>query len=288
MMTVGNAFTRQEKENSTAVLEPQTLGAFACCIAGCVFVYHFMADQAFSSVLTMSVFAQCLSYTLIGMQISSSRSVAGISGRTMLLQATMLCLRLTSTLFMDGYLPLDKTGDMVYQVADICTLLMVLKILHCIFKTRRSTYNAAEDTMDVKNMVIGCVLLAVAVHPSLNDWATFDIAWTASLYIDTVSLLPQLWMSSKLGSVPAFTAHYLAATFVSRIFSALFWYYGAENIARFSGQGWACPSAAMIVLAHLVQFLMLADFAVYYVKAGVSGALGSGEAVSLSTETYVI
>merc|ERR1719498_1932421 len=239
-------FGQQQKETATkGVLEPETLGAFACCIAGCVFVYHFMADQAFSSVLTMSVFAQCLSYTLIGMQISSSRSVAGISGRTMMLQATMLCLRLTSTLFMDGYLPLDKTGDMVYQVA-------------------------------------------VAVHPSLNDWATFDIAWAASLYIDTVSLLPQLWMSSKLGSVPTFTAHYLAATFISRIFSALFWYYGAENIARFSGQGWACPSAAMIVLAHLVQFLMLADFAVYYIKAGVSGALSTGQAVDLSSNTYEI
>merc|ERR1719502_815609 len=171
----------------------------------------------------MSAFAQLLSFVLIGMQINASQGVAGISGRTMTLQATMLCLRLTSTLFMDGYLPLDKTGDMVYQVADICTLLMVLKILHCIFKTRRSTYNAAEDTMDVKNMVIGCVLLAGGVHPPLNDWAAFDIAWAASLYIDTVAMLPQLLVCSKLGKVPAYTAHFLMLSLVSRGLSAWFW-----------------------------------------------------------------
>jgi hypothetical protein len=281
MMTSGGIFAQQQQKG-TAV-EPQTLVAFVLCMLGCVAVYQFVAEQAFSSVLTMSTFAQCLSFTLIGLQIHSSKSVAGISGRTMVLQAIMICLRLSSTLFLDGYLPLDKTGDHVYQIADICTLLMVLKIVHCVYGTHRHTYNVAEDSMDVKNMVIGCVLLAVAVHPSLNDWPTFDIAWAASLYIDTISILPQLWMSSKLGSVPAYTAHYLAATLVSRFFSAWFWYYGAENIARLSGQGWFCASAAMIVLAHVVQFLMLADFGVYYFKAGVSGVLSSGQAVDLSS-----
>merc|ERR1719262_890979 len=282
MSSSNGIFGQQQEQKAPAVVEPQTLVAFALCTLACVAVYHFVAEQSFSSVLTLSAFCQCLSFTLIGMQIHSSRSVAGISGRTLLLQAIMLCLRLSSTLFMDGYLPLDKTGDHVYQIADICTLLMVLKILHCVYKTHRHTYNVAEDSLDVKNMVIGCVLLAVMVHPSLNDWATFDIAWAASLYVDTVAMLPQLWMCNKLGSVPPYTAHYLAATLASKFFSAWFWYYGAENIARLSGQGWACASAAMVVLAHVVQFLMLADFGVYYIKAGVSGSLSKGEAVDLS------
>ena len=134
-------------------------------MAGCVAVHHFIADGAFSSVLTMSVFAQCLSFGLVLLQVLGSQSVAGISGRTMVMQAIMLCLRLSSTLFMDGYLPLDKTGDHVYQIADICTLLMVLKVIHCIHRTHRHTYNQEQDSMDVKNMVIGCVLLAVVVHP---------------------------------------------------------------------------------------------------------------------------
>merc|ERR1719353_1338429 len=241
-----------------------------CAYIGCAFlmgtVFQQIADQEFSSVLTMSVLSQCLAFVLIALQISKVKSVAGISGKTMIIQALALCFRLSSTLFLDGYLPLDKTGDMMYQMVDVCSLMMVLQILQCIYKSHSITYQRDADTMDVKNMVIGCVALAVVVHPDLNDWDVFDIAWTVSLYLDTVGMLPQLFMSNKMGRVPAYTSHYLAATLVSRAFSARFWYYGAENIARVS------DGAAGIVLAHVVQFLFLADFGYYYVKACFSGA----------------
>merc|ERR1719230_401809 len=128
-------------------------------------VFHQVAEQEFSSVLTMSVFAQCLAFVLIGMQVSKAKSVAGISGKTMILQTLALCFRLSSTLFLDGYLPLDKTGDMMYQMVDVCSLLMVLHILQCIYKSHKVTYEQDADTVDAKNMVIGCVALAVVVHP---------------------------------------------------------------------------------------------------------------------------
>merc|ERR1719247_3516106 len=134
---------------------------------------------------------------------------------------------------------------------------MVLYILQCIYKSHKVTYEQDADTMDIKNMVMACVALAVIFHPDLNDWAAFDIAWTVSLYLDTVAMLPQLFMSSKIGKVPSYTAHYIAATLVSRTFSAWFWYYGAENIARHHEDGF-CFGAAAIVVAHLLQFLLLA------------------------------
>merc|ERR1719359_936207 len=243
-------------------------------------VFKEVAEQEFSSVLTMSVLAQCLASLLISLQISKSKSVAGISGKTMIIQALALCFRLSSTLFLDGYLPLDKTGDMMYQMVDVCSLMMVLHILQCIYKSHNSTYERDADSMDVKNMVIGCVALAVVVHPDLNDWDVFDIAWTGSLYLDTVAMLPQLFMSSKIGKVPAYTAHYLAATLVSRGFSAWFWFYGAENIAR-AEEGFSYGAAA-IVIAHVLQFLFLVDFGYYYLKAGLSGAVCACKPVDVS------
>jgi len=143
---------------------------------------------------------------------------------------------------------------MFYQVVDVCSLLLVLHLLRCIYKTNVTTYDVQYDTMDAKNIAIACVALAVLVHPDLNDWATFDIAWTTSLYLDTVSMLPQLLMSSKMGKVPSYTAHYIAATLVSRMFSAAFWYHGAENIARFHAEdngGAFCFGALAIIVAHL-------------------------------------
>merc|ERR1719261_1454044 len=236
-------------------LEPKMVCAYLGCAVLMGTVFHQIAEKEFSSVLTMSILAQCLSFVLVGLQISSGESVAGISGKTMILQALAICFRLSSTLFLDGYLPLDKTGDMFYQVVDVCSLLMVLHILQCIYKSHACTYDRDADSMDVKNMVIGCVALAVMFHPTLNDWDVFDIAWTVSLYMDTIAMLPQLHMSSKIGKVPAFTAHYIAATLVARAFSAWFWYYGAENIARVEEDESEslCLGAIAIIVAHLLQ-----------------------------------
>jgi len=261
-------------------VDPKMIVAYIGCALLMGSVFHQVAEQEFSSVLTMSVFAQCLAFVLIGMQINNAKSVAGISGKTMILQALALCFRLSSTLFLDGYLPLDKTGDMMYQIVDVASLLMVLHILQCIYKTHKHSYDQEFDTMDVKNMVIGCVALAVVIHPDLNDWAAFDIIWTVSLYLDTVAMLPQLFMSNKIGKVPAYCSHYIAATLVSRAFSAWFWFYGAENIARVS-EGFSYGAAGIIV-AHLLQFLFLADFGYYYLKACFSGAVCKCEPVEVS------
>merc|ERR1719326_2883537 len=208
MLQSSNATQSNGKRGPSSV-DPKMI----CAYIGCAFlmgtVFHQIAEQEFSSVLTMAVLAQCLAFLLIALQISNAKSVAGISGKTMIIQALSLCFRLSSTLFLDGYLPLDKTGDMMYQMVDVCSLMMVLHILQCIYKSHNVTYERDADTMDVKNMVIACVALAVLVHPDLNDWDVFDIAWTVSLYLDTVAFLPQLFISNKMGKVPAYTAHYL-------------------------------------------------------------------------------
>merc|ERR1719261_914882 len=59
---------------------------------------------------------QALAFTFLQMQISESRSVAGISGKALTMHAAKLCCRLCSSLFLDGYLPTDKSGDWIYQL----------------------------------------------------------------------------------------------------------------------------------------------------------------------------
>merc|ERR1719238_1002332 len=108
------------QENSAHIAAPTAKSGMdpkmGACYLGCLVlsgvVFHQIAEKEFSSVLTIAVLAQCLSFVLIGMQIQNKQNVSGISGKTMVLQAMALCFRLSSTLFLDGYLPLDKTGDM--------------------------------------------------------------------------------------------------------------------------------------------------------------------------------
>merc|ERR1719326_2056310 len=72
-----------------------------------LWIYHEIAEKAFTSILTLGVLAQALSFVLLQIQISLNKSVAGISGKTMIMHLVKLVCRLSSSLFLDGYLPLD-------------------------------------------------------------------------------------------------------------------------------------------------------------------------------------
>merc|ERR1719502_2582411 len=109
-----------------------------------LWMYHEIAEKEFTSILTLSVFAQTLSFVLLQIQISLNKSVAGISGKTMIMHLVKLVCRLSTTLWLDGYLPLDKSGDWIYQVGDIVSLLMVLQIIFGF----RITYKASYQVND--------------------------------------------------------------------------------------------------------------------------------------------
>merc|ERR1719486_1645208 len=114
---------------------------------------------------------QALAFSFLQMQISNSRNVAGISGKALTMHATKLCCRLGSSLFLDGYLPTDKSGDWIYQLGDVMSLFMVLQILSSIYGTRKSSYQFEADTLEVRNLIMGAVVLAVLIHPDMNSWA---------------------------------------------------------------------------------------------------------------------
>jgi len=231
--------------------------------------YHEIALKEFTAILTLSVFAQALSFLFLHMQISASRSVAGISGKTLIMHAVKLCCRLGTTLWLDGYLPTDKSGDWIYQVGDVMSLLLVLQILFSVFVAHKQSYQCDMDTLDLRNLIMVAVVLAIVIHPSLNAWTPFDVLWTIHLYVDALAMLPQLWVISKSGGqVKGCTAHYIGATLLSNILSGLFWFYATPELAEENKLNIA---GVAINGAHLVQFLLLLDFGFFYGKACLRG-----------------
>jgi len=245
------------------------LTAWLCFLGVGAWTYHEIAAKAFTAILTLSVFAQALAFLCLHMQISASKSVAGISGKTLIMHAVKLCCRLGTTLWLDGYLPTDQSGDWIYQVGDVLSLLLVFQILFSIFVGHKASYQSDVDTVDARNLIMVAVVLAVMVHPNLNAWTPFDILWTVHLYVDAVAMVPQLWLISKSGGqVNGFTAHYIGATLLSNFLSALFWFYatpelGEENKVNFAGLA--------INGAHVVQLLLMLDFGFFYGKACLKG-----------------
>jgi len=228
-------------------------------------VFQSYGNLGLSTLPTLSVGIQCVGYTCLALKISQTQSVAGISGQTVVLQALSYALRLCSTTWLEGYIPVDETGDWLYQSLDVFALLMALQIIYCVFKSHRYSYQE-EDAQHVPIIVLGCFLLAALVHPELNNRPLFDILWTAALYIDVVAMMPQLQLMAKTsGSAEALTSHFVGATALSRGTSLVFWYMGYQELAPLDGSfnlaGWA------ILSAHIVQMILLCDFMFYYIRA---------------------
>merc|ERR1719271_1778394 len=102
-------------------------------------------DLGLSTFITLGVAIQCFAYTCLRLKISQQKSVAGISAQTLILQALSFALRLCSTTWLNGYIPVDGTGDWLYQALDVSALLIVLNILFCIHKSHRGTHNVDLD-----------------------------------------------------------------------------------------------------------------------------------------------
>jgi len=123
-------------------------------------VWHLVADGEFSAILTMSVMVQCLSLVLLALQMISTGSASGISARTLTLDALAICFRLSSTLWLNGYLPVDASGDHIFQAIDVCSLCILGWLLHQVLVVRRHTYQAEEDSLKILPMVAGAFILA--------------------------------------------------------------------------------------------------------------------------------
>lgn len=243
-----------------------TVVVYLVAFALSALVWQSFDDLGLSTFMTLAVGLQCFAFVCLRLKLQQTKSVAGISGRTLMLQGMSCTLRLCSTCWLNGYIPVDRTGDWMYQLLDVCALLLVLNLLYCVLKSHRSTYQEEHDQFNVHFVVLICFAMAAQVHPDLNNSPLFDTFWMTALNIDIVSMLPQLMLMTKIrGEVEALTSHYVGAIAASRATSLIFWYHGFTELAPLGGGfnlvGWA------VIAAHVFQVLLLGDFLFYYVKA---------------------
>jgi len=251
------------------------LSYFVFLLCAGVTLRHF-SDRDFSTVLTLGAGLQCLGFFLLLQKVKRQKSVAGISSKMLEMYVLVLVLRLSSTLIKQGYLPVDRSGDHIYQSADIASLCLVFQLLWMCHKTHKVTFQASHDTLDIWRVVPVLFVLACCLRGNLNKSVFFDTTWTVAMYLDVVAMLPQYWMLVKQGGeVEALTSHFVALLMLSKACSFAFWFYGYKELAprrqknagfinNFTGlniAGW------MIVACHLAQLLLSADFMYHYLAS---------------------
>jgi hypothetical protein len=250
----------------------QVLVAYGVFLSLSAWVYHVIADGEFSSIVAVGVVFQCGAFVTLAMQVISSGSCAGISARSLALEALALCCKLSSTLYLDGYLPNDASGDWFYQAADVCSLLVVLWLLHQILVTRRSAYQADEDSAPyVPTVVVVCILLSALLHGDMDNYPLFDMLYMCGILLGVVAVLPQLWLIAHVGGkVEALTSHYIAMAAVARVCSGIFMWTARDDITCVPWVKGVNHAIWLILSVHLLHLLLLADFAYIYVRTMVT------------------
>lgn len=184
-------------------------------------------------------------------KIWRTRSCSGISGRSQILFALVFLTRYLDlfTHFISLY---NTTMKIFYIVSSLGTIyLMYVKF--------KATYDKIHDTFRVEFLIIPAVILAVLVN---HDFEVLEILWTFSIYLESVAILPQLFMVSKTGEAESITSHYLFALGAYRALYIFNWIY------RYYTEGFYDLIA---IFAGIIQTILYCDFFYLYITKVLQG-----------------
>jgi len=228
-------------------------------------IFWVFSSGDFSFLLTLSSLVSMFSFLMVAIAIESSKSVAGVSLKMMECYMLVFCCRLTAIIPFEGYLPFDKSGDWLYQVCEACGLCLSGSIVYCVRVQYPSTYSKETDTLNHLYIIGPTAAIALILHPHLNNFMLTDIAWAFALYLESVTVLPQLFMFMKEGKAQPHLSHFLAAQACSRLMSFIFW---ASSFSELSNPDHYIKKFVgnWVVGIQLIQLIVMGDFIYHYIR----------------------
>uniref|UniRef100_V9L9T1 KDEL receptor 3 n=1 Tax=Callorhinchus milii TaxID=7868 RepID=V9L9T1_CALMI len=192
-----------------------------------------------------------LAIIILLVKIWRSKSCAGISGKSQFLFALVFTTR---------YLDLCTVFISVYNTSmKVIFLGCALVTLCLIYIKFKSSYDRDNDTFRVEFILIPVAGLSFLVN---HDNTALEILWTFSIYLESMAILPQLFMITKTGEAETITTHYL---FFLGLYRAL---YMANWIWRYHTEGFFDQIA---VVAGAVQTIFYCDFFYLYITKVLKG-----------------
>ena len=192
-----------------------------------------------------------LAIVLLLLKIWKTRSCAGISGKS---QALFLIVFVTRYLdLLTNFVSLYNT---VMKLFFIGSAAGTVYLMYFKFK---ATYDGNHDTFRVEFLLAPAALLACLLN---HEFSVMEILWTFSIYLESVAILPQLFMVSKTGEAETITSHYLFALGSYRGLYILNWIY------RYYSEGFYDIIA---IIAGCIQTILYCDFFYLYITKVLKG-----------------
>merc|ERR1712051_228276 len=111
----------------------------------------------------------------------------------------------------------------------------------------------------VEFLLAPVAILALVLN---NQFTVVEILWTFSIYLESVAILPQLFMVSKTGEAETITSHYLFALGSYRALYILNWIYRYHFESTYD---------IIAIVAGCVQTVLYCDFFYLYITKVMKG-----------------
>merc|ERR1719160_948663 len=158
MPFVTSKYTSLHEDHSQRVetldsVQDMFVGASMKCVYAFFMVAFYMtaehlSDLDWSVILTFGSIFQTLGWYALLHKIVKQKSVAGVSLHTVKLLIIVYAVRLWTIVMKSGYLPIDSSGDGLYQAADFFGLVIACGTWKCLTDSHASTYDKSYDTLD--------------------------------------------------------------------------------------------------------------------------------------------
>jgi len=178
--------------------------------------------------------------------------------------------------FFSGYLPYDRTGNVVFKVQELLCTGLSGYILYLITTRFRSSYEHDLDVVKCYYLISVAFVVALVFHPNLNRSFIADFAWAFTQYLETIALLAQFKLFHKKGGdIETYTSHFVAAQAISRVLSIIFWVFTYSELNTDDRTRTVSPLPEYVghcfLMAQIIHLLIMADFMYYWLKAIIRG-----------------
>lgn len=168
-------------------------------------------------------------------------------------------------MYISRYLDLFTTYISLYNsVMKLVFLVGSGATIYLIYLKFRATYDHNHDSFRIEFLLIPCAILALLIN---HDFTVMEVLWTFSIYLESVAILPQLFLVSKTGEAESITSHYLFALGSYRALYLLNWVYRYFSEAHYD---------LIVIFAGVVQTILYCDFFYLYITKGGTLLIGTG------------
>ncbi|TIB65379.1 hypothetical protein E3P78_00570 [Wallemia ichthyophaga] len=139
-------------------------------------------------------------------------------------------------------------------------------ILYLIKIRFRPTLDPSIDTFSLPYLIIPAAILSLIFNYADEKAWLSEVLWSFSIYLESVAILPQLFLLQRTGEAETITTHYLFALGAYRALYIPNWIY------RYATESFVDPIA---IISGLIQTALYADFFyIYFTKFNFNFAVG--------------